>query len=86
MQETANDHAGYIILDFRDVQGMDSSAIHSFLKISQIVENGHQVKLIYSQLKPRLKNLFIKGSVLKRNGPIPIKKVTCDRICHNCLV
>ena len=68
MQETVNDHAGYIIIDFRDVQGMDSSAIHSFLKISQIVENGHQVKLIYSQLKPRLKNLFIKGSVLKRKA------------------
>ena len=47
---------------------MDSSAIHSFLKISQIVENGHQVKLIYSQLKPGLKNLFIKGSVLNRKA------------------
>jgi SulP family sulfate permease len=64
MQGTVNDHAGYIILDFKDVQGMDSSAIHSFLKISQIVENGHQAKLIYSQLKPELQNLFIKGSVL----------------------
>lgn len=60
-----NDHIGYIILDFKDVQGMDSSAIHSFLKINQVVENGYQVKLIYSQLKPGLKNLFIKGSVLK---------------------
>jgi len=68
MHETANDHAGYIILDFKDVQGMDSSAIHSFLKISQIVENGHQAKLIYSQLNPRLKDLFIKGSVLKRKA------------------
>lgn len=65
MQEAENNHEGYIILDFKDVQGMDSSAIHSFLKITQTVENWHSVKLIYSQLEPELQNLFIKGLVLK---------------------
>ena len=62
--ETGNNHAGFIVLDFKDVQGMDSSAIHSFLKIRQIVENGQKIKLIYTQLNPNLHNLFIKGSVL----------------------
>lgn len=62
--EIRNDHAGFIIFDFKDVQGMDSSAIHSFLKIRQIIENGQQAKLIYTQLKPELLNQFIKGSVL----------------------
>ncbi len=59
---------GFIILDFKDVEGIDSSAIHGFLKIKQIVDNDEKFNLLFTRLNPTILNQFIKESVLTQSN------------------
>jgi SulP family sulfate permease len=43
----------YVLLDFRQVTGLDASAVMSFPKIKQYVES-HGIKLVFSNLLPEL--------------------------------
>lgn len=53
----------YLILDFRMVSGLDSSALNSFEKMKLLAEN-HQFTLIFSHLHPPLAQLFQGGGML----------------------
>ncbi|MEW5869823.1 MAG: SulP family inorganic anion transporter [Chloroflexota bacterium] len=45
----------FILLDFRQVNGLDASAVVSFTKIRQLTQ-AHQIILIFTDLKPRLRH------------------------------
>jgi len=47
----------FLILDFREVSGLDASALLSFVKLQRVVQN-HQIKLIYSDLSPDIYRQF----------------------------
>ena len=50
----------FIIFDFSLVNSLDSSAVLSFNKISNLAQN-HQIKLLFTSLKPTIKDLLIQG-------------------------
>lgn len=56
--------SGFIILDFKDVQGIDSSAINSFLKIKHLLVNENNYKLLFTRISPNFKKQLVKESVL----------------------
>ena len=50
----------FLVLDFRLVSGIDSSAVFSFTKIKQLAKK-HQVSLVFTTLQPRVKKLLQQG-------------------------
>ena len=52
----------FIIFDFSLVNSLDSSAVLSFNKISNLAQN-HQIKLVFTNLEPKIKDLLIQGEV-----------------------
>jgi SulP family sulfate permease len=54
----------FIIIDFKDVQGIDSSAINSFFKIKQLLEKRDNVKLLFTRLKPKILTQLTNESIL----------------------
>ncbi|MBD1911100.1 MULTISPECIES: SulP family inorganic anion transporter [unclassified Leptolyngbya] len=58
----------YVILDFRMVSGLDSSAVLSFAKLRQVADQ-KQVHLLYSNLDPQAKQRLLRGECLEPNDP-----------------
>jgi sulfate permease, SulP family len=52
----------FIILDFRSVHGLDSSAILSFVKLNQLVETA-QIYLVFANLPPEMQQRLSQGGV-----------------------
>ena len=55
----------YLLLDFRQVSGLDSSALNSFEKMKMLAQKSG-ITLVFSHLKPGLVNQFELGNVLEK--------------------
>jgi sulfate permease, SulP family len=62
--DTTQDPLHYIILDFRRVSGLDSSAVLSFIKGRQLV-SGQGITLVLTHLSENIKRSFDQGGLLK---------------------
>ncbi|HEY9644748.1 MAG TPA: SulP family inorganic anion transporter, partial [Chroococcidiopsis sp.] len=60
LASTELDSLAFLILDFRLVHGLDSSAVFSFIKIKQLTHD-HQVKLVLSDLHPAMHRQLQRG-------------------------
>jgi SulP family sulfate permease len=66
--ELHSEHAlNYIVLDFRQVTGIDSSAVLSCNKILKIARQ-HQIKLIFTNLSPDFQHRLARGDGLEENA------------------
>ena len=53
----------YVVFDFRQVNGLDSSAVYSFMKLRQYAEQ-HQVTLVLTDVAGELRQLFVQQGFL----------------------
>jgi SulP family sulfate permease len=61
---SAGQKPDFIIVDFLGVTGIDSSALHSFVKIRNAADAGN-IKLVYSGMIPAITNVFASRSFLE---------------------
>ncbi|MBW4550604.1 MAG: cyclic nucleotide-binding domain-containing protein [Aphanocapsa sp. GSE-SYN-MK-11-07L] len=62
----------FVILDFRLVSGLDSSAVLSFIKLRQFVQK-HELRLVLTHLDPTiLQQLQHGGCIVAQNSPIQV--------------
>ena len=62
----------FVVLDFRLVSGLDSSAVLSFIKMRQLLQK-HEVRLVLTHLAPTiLQQLRQGGCIPAKNDPIQI--------------
>jgi SulP family sulfate permease len=63
LQESELDALGYLILDFRPVTGIDSSAVLSFVKLTQLAEQ-HDFVVVFTQTTPTILHQLEQGGIL----------------------
>jgi len=56
----------FMLLDFRQVSGLDSSALHSFVRIQQLSEEKN-IKLIFTNLGSKMREQFEKEGFSEKN-------------------
>jgi SulP family sulfate permease len=59
----------FVVFDFQNVVGFDSSAVRSFIKIKQIAAE-NQVKLIFHSIEPAVSKRLEQGGCIKIDNPI----------------
>lgn len=59
----------FIVLDFRLVTGLDSSALNSFIKMKQLAEK-ENIKLVFTHLSPEFRQLFEKGGFSEKEDKV----------------
>lgn len=59
----------YLLLDFRHVNGLDSSAIASFLRLRRLAKS-HGVKLILTEVPPDIRKHLERGEVVLENDDV----------------
>ncbi len=57
----------FLVLDFRHVIGIDSSAVYSFIKVMQWAES-EQISILFTHLSDRIKRQFERAGLLDQNG------------------
>ena len=67
--DLANENLSFVILDFHDVTGLDSSAVLSFAKLKQIAKK-QSLQLVLTDLPPTAANQFQQGGVLETPDPV----------------
>jgi sulfate permease, SulP family len=65
----ANENLRFVILDFRQVTGLDSSAVLSFAKLKQIAKK-QSLHLVLTDLPPTAAKQFHQGGVLETSDPV----------------
>jgi SulP family sulfate permease len=56
----------FVILDFRIVSGLDSSAMNSFIKMNRLAKT-HEIKLVFTHLSSELRHQFTKVGLNAEN-------------------
>jgi SulP family sulfate permease len=56
----------FVILDFRIVSGLDSSALNSFIKMNRLAKT-HEIKLVFTHLSSELRHQFTKVGLNAEN-------------------
>ena len=59
----------FLVLDFRLVSGLDSSAVLSFTKMKQIARQ-HELILVFTTVQPEIRKLLRQGSCLEEQDPL----------------
>lgn len=59
----------FVVFDFDLVNGLDSSALHSFRKIKQLAETQKSV-LVFTHLSPQIQRQFVAGKYIKQDDPM----------------
>ncbi|NET59188.1 MAG: SLC26A/SulP transporter family protein [Symploca sp. SIO2E6] len=67
--ETKEPPLRFVVLDFRQVTGLDSSAVVSFAKLKQMARK-QQLKIVLTNLPLRIEQQLQKGKVLQSSDPI----------------
>ncbi|XGV98300.1 MAG: SulP family inorganic anion transporter [Leptolyngbya sp. BL-A-14] len=73
----------FVILDFRWVTGLDSSAVVSFVKLKQLADK-HQFQILLADLAPALEKLLRQSRVLAPDDPICHQFPDLDRSLEWC--
>ncbi|MBD2462003.1 cyclic nucleotide-binding domain-containing protein [Oscillatoria sp. FACHB-1407] len=68
----------FVVLDFRLVSGLDSSAVISFVKLKQLAHKW-SLRLVFTCLHPSIKNMLHQGECLEENDPICLVFADLDR-------
>lgn len=68
----------FIVLDFRKVSGLDSAAVHSFVRMKQLAAE-HQLQLIFTDLQPLVEKKLRQGGCLEAQDPICLTFPDLDR-------
>ncbi|MBN1667340.1 MAG: SLC26A/SulP transporter family protein, partial [Anaerolineales bacterium] len=56
----------YLVLDFRLVNGLDSSALNSFTRLGHLAK-GKKFKVLFANLSPKLENQLARGGIITTN-------------------
>ena len=67
--DLASENLRFVILDFRQVTGLDSSAVLSFAKLKQIAKK-QSLQLVLTDLPPNAAKQFHQGGVLETPDPV----------------
>ncbi|WP_226586720.1 STAS domain-containing protein [Microseira wollei] len=67
--DLANENLRFVILDFRQVTGLESSAVLSFAKLKQIAKK-QSLQLVLTDLPPTAAKQFHQGGVLETPDPV----------------
>ena len=67
VNDTERPDLRFIVLDFRRVTGLDSSAVLSFTRVKQLAQTNNIV-LIFTDLTPEVKRQLVKGGLDEEAG------------------
>jgi SulP family sulfate permease len=59
----------FVVFDFQNVIGFDSSAVRSYIKIKQIAAE-NKIKLVFNSIKPNILRRLEQGGCIENNDPI----------------
>lgn len=62
LQDANQPPVQFLVLDFQRVNGLDSSAVSSFVRLRRLADN-QQVQLVLTHLSPRLRDQLAKGGI-----------------------
>ncbi|MFT3772728.1 MAG: SulP family inorganic anion transporter [Minicystis sp.] len=62
--------AYFVVLDFRHVHGLDSSAVVSFARMRKLAE-AHGAVLIFTELPPSVRRQLVRGGCVEPDEPAP---------------
>lgn len=68
----------YILIDFRDVEGIDASGVLTFIKILQIARQ-QNLTVVYTNLHPHLQEQLKQGNGLEEDNPLCQLSADLDR-------
>jgi len=68
----------YVLLNFQAVNGLDSSAVLSFVRLKQLLQQ-QDIKLVLSNLSPAIRTQLKRGSCLLPAAPTCQAFPDCDR-------
>jgi SulP family sulfate permease len=71
LKATSRQAVEFVVLDFALVTGLDSSAVLSFLKLKQVIDN-QNIYLIFTNLSPMLRQQLESGGILDQEQSIKI--------------
>jgi len=69
IQDSSRIPVRFVLLDFRRVVGLDSSALLSFLRLKYLAQKNH-FYLVFTGLPSKIKNQLIKGDCLELDSPL----------------
>ena len=59
----------FVVLDFRRVSGLDSSAVSSFVRMKQLAE-ARSIKLVFTHLTPEMQHQLDQGGLIDRRDDV----------------
>lgn len=69
LEDTTQIPLKYIVLNFQGVNGLDSSAVLSFVRLKQLLEP-QEIKLVLTHVNPTLRTQLKRGGCLRPDDPV----------------